>query len=56
MNQKVYATKRPYCDEFLEAIAPHYEIIMFTASMSRYAEPLFKKLDPKGLIDTCLYR
>ena len=57
MNQKVYCVKRPFCDEFLEAVAPHFEIVMFTASLSRYAEPLFKKLDPKGrLIDTCLYR
>ena len=57
MNQKVYACKRPYCDQFLEAVAPHYEIVMFTASLSRYAEPLFKKLDPKQrLFDSCLYR
>ena len=57
MNQKVYACKRPYCDEFLAAVAPDYEIVMFTASLSRYAEPLFKKLDPKGtIIDHCLYR
>lgn len=57
MNQKVYACKRPFCDKFLEAVAPHFEIVMFTASLSRYAEPLFKKLDPKGnLIDHCLYR
>ena len=57
MNQKVYACKRPFCDQFLEAVAPHFEIVMFTASLSRYAEPLFKKLDPKGrLFDSCLYR
>lgn len=30
---------------------------MFTASMKKYAEPIFKRLDPKGvLIDHCLYR
>lgn len=57
LSQKVYACKRPFCDKFLEAVSPHFEIVMFTASLSRYAEPLFKKLDPTGkLIDTCLYR
>lgn len=53
----MFACKRPFCDKFLEAVAPHFEIVMFTASLSRYAEPLFKRLDPTGkLIDTCLYR
>ena len=37
LNQKVYVLKRPYCDQFLEAVAPHFEVIMFTASLSRYA-------------------
>lgn len=57
LNQKVYANKRPYVDEFLKAVAPLFEIVMFTASMKRYAEPIFKRLDPKGkLFDHCLYR
>ena len=57
IEQKVYVLKRPFCDAFLEAVAPHFEIVMFTASLSRYAEPLFKMLDPKGtIIDAILYR
>ena len=57
LYQKVYALKRPFCDEFLKAVAPLFEIVMFTASMQQYAEPIFKKLDPKGkLIDHYLYR
>ena len=57
MDQKVFVAKRPYCDKFLEAVAPNFEIIMFTASLSRYADPLFKMLDPENkLIDACLYR
>ena len=55
--QKVYASKRPYCDEFLRGLAPFYEMVMFTASLARYAGPLFKRLDPtETLIDHCLYR
>lgn len=34
----------------------HYEIVMFTASLSKYAEPLYAKLDPKKVTDTLLYR
>lgn len=57
MIQKIYVQKRPFCDEFLRALSPLYEIVMFTASMERYASPLFARLDPKGnLIDTSLYR
>ena len=38
-------------------MAPHFEIVMFTASLSKYAGPLFKRLDPQGtLIDFCLFR
>ncbi len=34
----------------------HYEIVMFTASLSKYAEPLYAKLDPKKITATLLYR
>ena len=34
----------------------HYEIVMFTASLSKYAEPLYAKLDPKKVTATLLYR
>ena len=31
----VYVTKRPGLAEFLEAVAKHYELIVFTASISK---------------------
>ena len=34
-------------------MAKHYELVVFTASLSKYAEPLVDKLDPKGL---CFFR
>jgi carboxy-terminal domain RNA polymerase II polypeptide A small phosphatase len=53
----VFAKKRPFCEQFLSELAPHFEIVMFTASMNRYAKPLFRKLDPKGnIIDFELFR
>jgi RNA polymerase II subunit A small phosphatase-like protein len=33
-----------------------YEIVMFTASLSKYAEPLYNKLDTKRVSSTLLYR
>ena len=33
-----------------------YEIVMFTASLSKYAEPLYAKLDKLGVTSTNLYR
>lgn len=33
-----------------------YEIVMFTASLSKYAEPLYAKLDKAGVTATNLYR
>lgn len=30
----IYVLIRPYLKEFLEAISPHFEIVIFTASMS----------------------
>jgi RNA polymerase II subunit A small phosphatase-like protein len=34
----------------------HYEIVMFTASLSKYAEPLYNKLDKRGVTACLLYR
>lgn len=52
-NHFVYVRKRPYVDEFLARLAPIYELVVYTASVSKYANPLMDKLDPKGL---CIYR
>jgi carboxy-terminal domain RNA polymerase II polypeptide A small phosphatase len=54
--QYVYVLKRPFCEEFIFKMSSHYEIIMFTASLSKYAEPLYAKLDPKLVTETLLYR
>lgn len=53
---KVYVIKRPGVDEFLERAAEHYELIVYTASLSKYANPLLDVLDPKRLIDYRLFR
>lgn len=52
----VYVRKRPGVDQFMAAIAVHYEIVVFTASLKKYADPLLDLLDPKRLVSHRLYR
>ncbi|CAM9335275.1 unnamed protein product [Chrysoparadoxa australica] len=53
---KVFVLKRPGVDEFLERMAELYEVVVFTASLSQYANPLLDALDPKGTITSRLFR
>ena len=52
----VYVLKRPGVDKFLEKMAQIYEIVIYTASLSKYADPLLDWLDPKGLCSYRLFR
>jgi len=52
----VYVMKRPGVDEFLIEMAKHYEIVIYTASLNKYADPLLDLLDPHKTIRTRLFR
>lgn len=52
----VYVLVRPGAKEFLENLAPFYEMVIYTASLSKYADPLMDILDPKGLWTARLFR
>jgi RNA polymerase II subunit A small phosphatase-like protein len=52
----VYVLKRPYVDEFLLRASKYYEIVIFTASLSKYADPLLDKLDIHNVISHRLFR
>ena len=52
----VYVLKRPWVDYFLEQCAARYEIVVFTASLSKYADPLLDLLDPRKTIKHRLFR
>jgi RNA polymerase II subunit A small phosphatase-like protein len=52
----VYVAKRPGVDEFLIEMAKHYEIVIYTASLNKYADPLLDLLDPHNVIRARLFR
>jgi Dullard-like phosphatase family protein len=43
----LYVAFRPKLKEFLDFVAPLFEVVIFTASMSVYAEQLMNQLDPQ---------
>ncbi|OWZ19707.1 Nuclear LIM factor interactor-interacting protein cleavage-specific form [Phytophthora megakarya] len=53
---QVYVCLRPGAEEFLIEMAQFYEIVVYTASLSKYADPLLDKLDPERVIRYRLFR
>jgi RNA polymerase II subunit A small phosphatase-like protein len=41
----VYVLVRPGCLKFLSEMSKYYEIVIFTASLSKYADPLMDIID-----------
>lgn len=56
VHHSVYVRKRPYVDYFLRCAAQRFELVIFTASLSKYADPLLDILDPERLIVARLFR
>lgn len=52
----VYVSKRPGVDFFLNEMAKYYEVVVYTASLNKYADPLLDQLDPNGCIRARLFR
>mmetsp|Transcript_29872 Transcript_29872/g.83477 ORF Transcript_29872/g.83477 Transcript_29872/m.83477 type:complete len:293 (+) Transcript_29872:298-1176(+) len=43
-----YVFKRPYVDEFLRHVEQWFEVVIFTASLQGYADPVIDRLDVHG--------
>ncbi|PFH47333.1 hypothetical protein AMATHDRAFT_152305 [Amanita thiersii Skay4041] len=52
----VYVIKRPGVDSFLRKMGEIYEIVVFTASLSKYADPVLDKLDTHHVVSHRLFR
>ncbi|KAJ3250801.1 hypothetical protein HK103_003170 [Boothiomyces macroporosus] len=53
---KVYVLKRPGLDEFLQRLGTQYEIVVFTASLSMYADPVLDIIDTHKVVKHRLFR
>jgi carboxy-terminal domain RNA polymerase II polypeptide A small phosphatase len=52
----VYVLVRPGAISFLEELSEYYELVIFTASLSKYAEPLMEILDQGEWCQHLLFR
>ncbi|KAF8342195.1 HAD-like domain-containing protein [Cantharellus anzutake] len=52
----VYVIKRPGVDAFLQKMGELFEIVVFTASLSKYADPVLDKLDVHKVVTHRLFR
>jgi RNA polymerase II subunit A small phosphatase-like protein len=53
---RVYVRKRPGVDEFLRAVSQKFEVVVFTASLNKYADPLLDILDRDRVVTKRLFR
>lgn len=52
----VYVIKRPGVDTFMKRVGELYEVVVFTASVSKYGDPLLDQLDIHHVVHHRLFR
>ena len=52
----IFVSKRPGVDNFLNVMSQYYEVVIFTASLSKYADPLMNQMDVNGVCTMRLFR
>jgi len=53
---RFHVKKRPYLDLFLRNVSLWFEVIVFTASLAAYADPLLDRIDRSHVIQKRYYR
>lgn len=53
---QVYVLKRPGVDQFLKSMGEKFELVVFTASLSKYADPVLDLLDKDKIVGARLFR
>ncbi|KAI9001607.1 HAD-like domain-containing protein [Gaertneriomyces semiglobifer] len=56
MVHSVYVLKRPGVDVFLQRLGSQFEVVIFTASLAKYADPVLDMLDPTRAVKWRLFR
>lgn len=51
-----YVSKRPYLDVFLRTVSQWYDIVIFTASLQKYGDPLITILDIDNVVKRKYFR
>ncbi|KAI5293742.1 hypothetical protein KEM52_005275, partial [Ascosphaera acerosa] len=52
----IYVIKRPGVDQFMKRVGELYEVVVFTASVSKYGDPLLDQLDIHKVVHHRLFR
>lgn len=55
-EHNVYVRKRPGVDDFLRAVGQFYEVVIYTASVSKYADKVIDQLDKHRVVSYRLFR
>ena len=55
-THNVFVKKRPGVDDFMKSVGERYEIVVYTASLRKYADPLLDQLDIHNVISHRLFR
>jgi len=53
---QVYVVKRPGVDQFLRCMADKFELVVYTASLAKYADPVLDLLDKDKVVGARLFR
>jgi Dullard-like phosphatase family protein len=53
---KVFVAKRPHVDQFMKRCGELFEVVVFTASLAKYADPVLDLLDQHKVVDWRLFR
>ena len=55
-KHNIFVQVRPMCREFLEEVSKYFEVAVFTASLSKYANPLMDIIDEDNVAPQRLFR
>eukprot|EP00033_Pygsuia_biforma_P002893 GCRY01003191.1.p1 GENE.GCRY01003191.1~~GCRY01003191.1.p1 ORF type:complete len:287 (-),score=25.30 GCRY01003191.1:299-1159(-) len=56
LSRLFYTYKRPHVNQFLKTVGQWYEVVIFTASLEQYADPILRFIDETKVIRRKYYR